>query len=221
MMRGIVGYIAIGAATFAVLGLAMPVASTSGLYWAWTHNPGTALRGVDAMIKVTNPTVVSGSMCAAFDIMFFYNNDFFKIGWCKGTSRAGNTYGTVMVYWEQALSGSYSGGLMSSPGLSIGSTYEFRAQYVRGSLNEWRSYVGYTNIKSTTFGYNYAQPSVQAEAHNTLDSFQGHFSGLQYGQLGPRSILWYPWNGYGGTGANYPPFTQSIISNTEWSFNGG
>lgn len=221
MLRRMVGYIVVGMATIAVLGLVIPVSAIPGVYWTWTHYGLTNSRGVDAMIKVTNPTVISGSMCAAFDIVFFPNGDVFKVGWCKGTSRAGNTYGAVMVYWEQVLNGYYSGGLASSPSLSPGSTYDFRVQYARGTISEWRSYVGYTNIKSTVFGYNYAQPSAQAEAHDTADVFQGHFSSLQYGQLGPRSVLWYYWNGYSGTGANYPPFTQAIISNTEWSFNGG
>ena len=204
-----------------VLGL-----QTAGWSSAYTDYKSTAY-GIQASILVTDATPASGSEVFALVTVGMPNGGWLQVGWVKGLTPKGTTGSSVMYYTEYCTSmyydvcnGSYDFELQGTA--TVGSTHTFTVVYsgcqVSCTAYYWYALIDGVSKASVALQQKTAILEAQAESHNGQDQVpQGRFSALQYYVPYGRGWRWYPWNGYGAYGA-FSPFTQTIVSTTEWTY---
>lgn len=197
-----------------------------GLYYAWTDYASTKW-GIRAQILVTDATPSSGSSDSVSVSVVMPNGGWLQTGWAKGETPIGNTGSSVWFYTEYCTqygyytcTGSYS--WTNQGTATVGTTHTFAVVYsgCQVSCTEYRFYAMIDGVSKASVALQQSTGSLeaQAESHNSLDHMpQGHISSLQYYIPYGRGWAWFAWNGYGSHGAN-SPFTQTIVSNTEWYY---
>lgn len=206
--------------------LALPaVAQTAGFYYAWTDYRTTDY-GIQAQILVTDTTPSNGSGDFVSVSAVMPDGSWLQTGWVKGQTPIGNTNSNVMFYTEYCTkyyygcSGDY---LFTFQGVAtVGTTHTFTVVYsgcrISCSAYYWYALIDGVSKASVALQQQTGVLEAQAESHNNLDHMpQGRFSVLQYYIPYGRAWRWFPWDGYGSHGAG-PSFTQTIVSNTEWTY---